>query len=131
MNEGTFIRILYSPQNILFNGVYLLITLNDIVCDKFNKYNKFKYIFNTVFHKNIIDNLKVIEEDLLKKANIKGKIPQYKIYDQLRMGNIKIFDDIENKTIVHFILKISGIWETQFNYGLTYKFTKINKDVAN
>ena len=30
MNEGNFIRILYSTHNILLNGIYLLIKLNDI-----------------------------------------------------------------------------------------------------
>ena len=25
-----------------------------------------------------------------------------------------------------FVLKISGIWETPQNYGLTYKFIKLN-----
>jgi hypothetical protein len=25
-----------------------------------------------------------------------------------------------------FVLKISGIWETSDNYGLTYKFNKLN-----
>jgi hypothetical protein len=124
MNEGNFIRILYSSYNILLNGIYILITFNDLVTEKY--YNKFKCNFNVITHKNIIDNLKVIEEDLLKKIDIKGKLPQYKIYDQLKNGNIKLFNDIGYKSINSFILKISGIWETQLNYGLTYKFTKIN-----
>jgi len=64
--------------------------------------------------------------DILKKYEIKNKIPQFKIYDQIKNGNIKIFSDITNKTSVSFILKISGIWETQMNYGLTYKFITIN-----
>jgi hypothetical protein len=63
---------------------------------------------------------------LLKKIGIQNKISQYKIYEQLRNGNLKIFNDIGNKALCSFILKISGIWETQNNYGLTYKFVKIN-----
>ena len=54
------------------------------------------------------------------------KTPQYKIYEQIKNGNIKMFNDIGNKSICSFILKISGIWETQNNYGLTYKFIKVN-----
>jgi hypothetical protein len=56
---------------------------------------------------------------LIKQMNI------VKIYEQLRNGNIKLFNEV-NKSFCSFILKISGIWETQFNYGLTYKFIKIN-----
>jgi hypothetical protein len=77
-------------------------------------------------HNDIIDNLKVIEEDILKKYEMKDKVAQFKIYEQLKNGNIKIFSDLNNKTSASFILKISGIWETQMNYGLTYKFIKVN-----
>jgi hypothetical protein len=122
MNEGKFIRILYSTHNLVLNGIYLLIHINDITCDKY--YNKYKCNFNTLHNKDIIDNIKTIEENILKKIEIK-KIPQLKIYEQLRNGNIKLFNEV-NKSFCSFILKISGIWETQFNYGLTYKFIKIN-----
>jgi hypothetical protein len=122
MNEGKFIRILYSTHNIVLNGIYLLIHINDITCDKY--YNKYKCNFNTIHNKDIIDNIKAIEENILRKIEIK-KIPQLKIYEQLRNGNIKLFNEV-NKSFCSFILKISGIWETQFNYGLTYKFIKIN-----
>jgi hypothetical protein len=122
MNEGKFIRILYSTHNIVLNGIYLLIHINDITCDKY--YNKYKCNFNTLHNKDIIENIKTIEENILKKIEIK-KVPQLKIYEQLRNGNIKLFNEV-NKSFCSFILKISGIWETQFNYGLTYKFIKIN-----
>jgi len=124
MNEGNFIRIIYSTHNIVLNGIYLLITLNDITCDKY--YTKYKCNFNVSNHKEIIDSVKIIEEDLLKKVEIVDKIPQYKIYEQLKNGNLKIFSDVGNKSICSFILKISGVWETQNNYGLTYKFMKLN-----
>ena len=122
MNEGKFIRILYSTHNLVLNGIYLLVHINEITCDKY--YNKYKCNFNTLHNKDIIDNIKTIEENILKKIEIK-KIPQLKIYEQLRNGNIKLFNEV-NKSFCSFILKISGIWETQFNYGLTYKFIKIN-----
>jgi hypothetical protein len=124
MNEGNFIRILYSNNNFTLNGIYIFLTLNEIICEKY--YTKFKCIFSNSLHKDLIDNLKIIEEDILKKIEITNKIPQYKIYEQMKNGNIKIFNDIGNKTFCSFILKISGIWETQFHYGLTYKFIKIN-----
>jgi DNA mismatch repair protein MutS len=77
-------------------------------------------------HNNeIIQNVKIIEENILKKLDIQNKIPQYKIYEQIKCGNIKIFNEI-NKNTCSFILKISGIWETFNNYGITYKFITIN-----
>ena len=130
MNDGNFIRILYSTSNAVFNGVYLLITLNDIICEKY--YNKYKYIFNinNENHKILIENLKNIEDGILKNINIENKIPQFKITEQFKNGYIKLFQNIQNNNQINqyykFILKISGIWETNNNYGLTYKFIRIN-----
>jgi hypothetical protein len=108
----------------VLNGIYLYIQLNEPFLEKY--YNKYKCSFNTILHKELIDNIKLIEENILNKINIVNKTSQHKIYEQLKSGNIKIFCDSTPKTNNSFILKISGIWETQHNYGLTYKFTKIN-----
>jgi len=125
MNEGFFIRIIYSTSNFVLNGITLLVQLNDVYCEKY--YNKYKCIFNIATHRDTIERIKVIEEGLLKNVNIRGKIPQCKIYEQLRNGNIKIItengDKINNSL---FMLKISGIWENDTQYGLTYKFMKIS-----
>jgi hypothetical protein len=102
MNDGTFIRILYSTHNILLNGIYLLIALNDITCEKY--YNKYRCNFNPSNHKDIIDNIKLIEENILKKIDIK-KTPQLKISEQLKNGNIKLFNMIDQHDS-SFIVKI-------------------------
>ena len=51
--------------------------------------------------------------------------PQAIIYDQLRSGFIKICGEQRNFIINNFILKISGIWESEYEFGLTYKFIDI------
>jgi hypothetical protein len=124
MNDGTFIRILYSTPKFTLNGIYLFITLNNITCEKY--FSKYRCFFNILLHEHLINKLKIIEENILGKYQITDKIPQYKIYEQIKNGNIKIFNDIGNKSTCSFILKISGIWENQTNYGLTYKFVKVN-----
>ena len=123
MSDGNFIRIIYSSENITLNGVYILINLYDILCEKY--YNKYKCQFNVITHKDTIDSIKNIEEVILKKYKT-SKTPSFKIYEQVKSGYIKLFSDVINKEHNSFILKISGIWETQHNYGLTYKFIKIN-----
>ena len=124
MNDGNFIRILYSNRNLVLNGIYIHLLFNDLTIEK--HYNKYKCIFNTNNYKKIITDIKTIEENILTKINIINKTPQFKIYEQLNNGNIKIFCDSVPKNNSSFILKISGIWETSDQYGLTYKFTKIN-----
>jgi hypothetical protein len=123
MSDGNFIRILYSNRNLLLNGVYINLLFNDLTIEK--HYNKFKCIFNTNIYKKMITDIKKIEENILAKLNIVNKTPQFKIYEQLNNGSVKIFCDSIPKSNSSFILKISGIWETLDQYGLTYKFTKI------
>ncbi|MCJ7800858.1 MAG: hypothetical protein MUP82_00705 [Candidatus Marinimicrobia bacterium] len=127
MNEGSFIRIIYSTPNVVLNGIYILITISDIVCEKY--YSKYRCLFNANAHKDLIDNLKIIEDGLLKKICIPQKVPQTKLHEQLKNGNLKIFSEIPNKSTCSFILKISGLWETQYNYGITYKFVKTQQSV--
>jgi hypothetical protein len=123
MQEGIFIRILYSTPLVIFNGIYLEIVLSDTLFEKY--YNKYKCNFNmnNMLNKELIDKIKTIEEDILKKYNANNKIPYFKIYEHIRNGNIKIFcDTIPDNNNSVLILKISGLWETSNNYGLTYKF---------
>jgi hypothetical protein len=120
MSDSKFIRILYSTSTISLNGIYLHFKFSTIACEKY--YMKYKCYFNLSLHKEFIEKIKTLEESLLEKCNIRNKIPQYKIYEQLRNGHFKIYTDIGTNTQHTFILKISGIWETQNFYGLTYKF---------
>lgn len=120
MNEGNFIRIIYSTPLFILNGIYISVNINYLSVDKY--YNKFKCSFDINQYKELLDKLYTIEDGLLKKSNIMGKIPQYKIYDQLKNGNIKVFSDTSEKINNMFLLKIAGIWETETEYGLTYKF---------
>ena len=122
MTEGNFIRILYSTPIFILNGVYLSININQLTIEKY--FNKYKSSFDIKTHINVIDKIRLIEEGILRKINIRGKTPQNKIYDQIRNGNIKIFSDNIEKTNNTFLLKIAGIWETDYHYGLTYKFIK-------
>ena len=120
MNNGNFIRIIYSTSFFILNGIYISIQINYTSVDKY--YNKFKCSFDTNQYKELIEKLKIIEKGLLKKSGILGKIPQYKIYEQLKNSNIKVFSDSFDKIGNTFLLKIAGIWETETEYGLTYKF---------
>jgi hypothetical protein len=120
MNNGNFIRIIYSTSFFILNGIYISIQINYTSIDKY--YNKFKCSFDINQYKELIEKLKIIEKGLLKKSGILGKIPQYKIYEQLKNSNIKVFSDSFDKIGNTFLLKIAGIWETETEYGLTYKF---------
>jgi len=120
MTEGNFIRILYSTPLCMLNGIYININIIPLFIDKY--YNKFKCTFDINNHKYMLGMLKTFEEGILKKININGKMPQYKIFEQLKNGNIKVFSETNDKINTNFLLKIAGIWETKTEFGLTYKF---------
>jgi hypothetical protein len=123
MNEGYFIRIIYSTPIFILNGIYLSIIMNHVTIEKY--YNKFKCCFDVNIYKDMIESLQTLETNIIKKVNIRGKIPQYKIYEQLKNGHIKIFSENIDKINNTFLLKIAGVWETDMYYGLTYKFIKL------
>jgi hypothetical protein len=123
INDGNFIRIIYSTHQFSMHGITLLISLQNVCIEKY--YSKYKCTFNVDIHKDLIENIRKVEESILRSANVSDKIPQFKIYEQVRNGNIKIFSDTIEKTNSKFMLKISGIWENEKFYGVTYKFVKI------
>ena len=127
IDNSNFIRILYSNELFILNGVYLIIDINDISIDKHN--NKIKYSFNPEKNLEILNSIKNIEINLLKKINIKNKNMSTKILDQLDTGFLKISNEYNENFTNKFILKISGIWESIYEYGLTYKFINVEYNI--
>jgi len=126
--NGSFTRILYSSDIFTMNGVYLMVPLNDITFEKY--YQKYKCIFNGNTNTKIMSKICEMEFNLLQKASsiIKNKTPQYKIQEQFKNSHIKIVSENIPTTsaTTTFLLKISGIWETETQYGVTYKFSVIS-----
>ena len=119
INNSQFIRIMYSTKFCSLNGVYILIPITYSIIEKY--YNKFKCGIDYSRFKEIIDKIILIETNILKKHIINNKQPICKISEQLKLGIIKIFSYAESNNN-SFSLKISGIWESESEYGLTYKF---------
>lgn len=121
MNESNFIRIIYSTDLFMLNGIFLKINLKITNSDKY--YNKHKYTFDYNNNKSEIEKITSIEKAILHKLDLKDKSPVFRIEEQLINENIKLFSDIPFKNIENqFILKMSGVWETDTEYGIIYKF---------
>ena len=123
INNSNFIRIIYSNSDITFNGIYLLINFKNISCEKY--FNKYKINFCLTNNKELLDNIKKLEENILNKYN-SNKIHSYKIIELLRNGIIKV-PKLINNSECSFMLKISGLWESEFNYGLAYKLILVDE----
>ena len=125
MDDSNFIRIIYSNALFSLTGIYILLDINFVSNDKY--FNKIKCTFDLHNYQSLITQIQNIEINILKKSNLK-KQPQYKIYEQLKNGFIKVFADNHNNNIIYgdkLLLKIAGIWETETEFGLTYKFSII------
>ncbi len=126
MDNSQFIKIVYSTQDIILNGIYLLVELKHITKEKYFKKIKISYDVN--LNKSMLHKIYEIENQLLNKYNVKHKTQRKIIYDTLSNGVIKMFPNNENDIINNknsFILKISGVWENVTEYGLTYKLLVI------
>lgn len=89
------------------------------------------------FDPNLEDNretvvmLCMMEEQILEYYKNMWNVQKTNVYNlksSLLNGNIKIHDEMDASAYRHpneYILKISGVWETNMNVGLTFKFMYI------
>jgi hypothetical protein len=101
MNDSGFIRIIYSNSEIILNGIYIKIDVKDENIQLF-------------------DNIDILERTILNQYN-SNKLQNNKLKDQL-FYNINRINRINKDNEYIYLLKISGIWETEHMIGLTYKF---------
>lgn len=123
INESRYIRILYSTPIIVFNGIHVLINLSIDNIER--QYNKNILYYNIEKNTEAISSIKKIEKIILKKYN-SVKAPSYNLSELLDSGVIRLFTDFtEKKKVMNIILKISGLWENDETYGVTYKFFSV------
>lgn len=127
--DSNFIRLLYSNNNFTMNGIFCIMSFKILkVC---NSFGKNKCFIDTTVNSNhcTIMVVKKLEYDILNnyaiknEENIRGRTPVFSLSDNLHENKtINVFNNvtIQNENI--FVLKIFGIWETNTNYGVTYKF---------
>jgi hypothetical protein len=109
MDDSSFIRIVYSNEDLILNGIYIKI---DIDRNIYSKRPSNKNEQTLVF----VDS---IERDILQRYK-SNKISVFKIKEQLQYLINKV--NISNTCDTSYILKISGIWETPTTIGLTFKY---------
>lgn len=113
MDKSFFKGILYSTHNMCLNNICLILPYTIITYT--SSYNKIKLHIQC----NDIMFFKELEEQILNLSNIKNKNKNISLYTTLCSGIIRI---ISNNKPSNILLKVSGVWESEFEYGLTYKF---------
>ena len=123
MDNSNFLRVVYSNELFILNGIFVKFQLNLHTVEK--SFNKYKCLFDTKHHSDIILKISTIEKSLMERHVFLNKTPVYRISEQLNNGFLKIFNEADCMDKNEFILKIYGIWENECEYGLTYKFINI------
>tara|TARA_B100001093_G_scaffold517777_1_gene600368 strand:+ start:1016 stop:1489 length:474 start_codon:yes stop_codon:yes gene_type:complete len=129
INNSYFYRLYYSDEEFISNGVVIVFNLQDI---KFEKYfNKNKINFNEKKNSFIVKKLNELENDILSSlVDVEKKEKKFLLKEQLDNNYIKIIDEnnIQKKqNVCNIIIKISGIWESKSEYGLTFRCIKAEK----
>jgi hypothetical protein len=123
IEESSFIKLIYSNSITSLNCIYIQVPIRILYIERY--FNKLKYSFdNNDFHnREILEKLYLIEKAILGKINIKSE-PVLHLYNKLSSGVIKMDTEREHINVPDrcVLLKISGVWETKHNYGLTFKF---------
>lgn len=121
--DGKFTKIVYSDENIVMNGLYVHLYLNEYTYDK--SYSRI-IMKDTKNSTNIIQKIYELEYYILKyfnHINRTDKKIQFLLKEQLDTLVIKVYRDSYpcTNTNGRILLKISGVWEDNNNIGLTYK----------
>lgn len=124
LENSDFIKIIYSNELCVLNNLYLSFDLYTTHYE--DNFKKRKYYF--VKYNNQLKNIIEIEKTLLKLVNINDLQPCFNIKENIESGCINCVKT--TTTTLHYerreiLLKISGIWVTKTNYGITYKFFDI------
>jgi hypothetical protein len=126
IQSGKFIRLIYSPPYFSMNGLFCHFSLTNVFIEKY--YSKCKCTFAS--SSSAICQLIDIEHELLEhyKSNTGcSKLKQTSMRDIASAMCIKFFHKsgvFGSIPLIHFSIKISGIWETDTHFGITYKFSR-------
>lgn len=128
--EGEFTKILFSKDNVTMNGIYLYLPLNT---EKKNISNNEIFIRNIINNPNncsIVQDLKELEKCILEHYqlyNCRDKQMESVLTKQLSTHQIRVYHDNlkTNKKKNFYVIKISGIWESNRKFGLTYKIMEL------
>ena len=107
--------------------------------DMYRRTERIKNIIS--FQPNYPSNIPVIHQfslfgkhllDYYKQYTFCTKKPVYLLQTQLLSGSAKFYRDLNENTLnrhssneVHYVIKISGIWEADTTIGITYKFLEM------
>lgn len=126
INDGVFYKLNYSDKVLTLTNLLIKIEISDYTI--LQNYYKYKCVFHAEKYTRFINKIIALENTILhniwKNTTSIYKHANTNVTRLLQSGFFKLaHKPCEQNSI--FALKISGIWETENSYGLTYKFLSL------
>ena len=134
--DGNFTKIIYSDVYVTLNGIYIIAPILYNPIDKILNKNIISFNMNHPNNANFLKKLYNLETKIVDyysyEYSVTGKKNIYCLHNQLMSGKIKLYKELNNNNVnsngdFNIVLKISGIWETENEIGITYKFLEMHK----
>jgi len=124
--DGTFSRLLYSTQFFVMNGLYFEFPIRFLRIHNTDRISELIFVPYKESNLSLINDFTKMENALLSYYNDlygTNKLVTNTLSKQLFSGNMKLYRNLKKKTMQpqHFVIKISGIWETKHEIGLATK----------
>ena len=120
--EGVFTKLIYALPIFTINSIYIDFPV------KHNGYSlKNSIIFDPIHDRNLFIVYRKLETDLLQnyaETHCINKKPNYSMSNMFSYGKCKFFNA---ESVCSFLMKVSGIWESETEYGVTYKIVDATK----
>lgn len=136
--DGKFTQLVYSDEYFSMNGISILLPFSNWRMD--TTMNQIKYLNyqNNAINQEIVNRILELESiiiDIYRKKNDCNKRPSNSLKYQLQSGSLKInknYYSIHQQKVDHqaisrrkYVIKMSGIWESEDEVGVTFKFSEL------
>jgi hypothetical protein len=133
--DGNFTKLLYSNDSFTMNGLYILFPIESFNVEKNGSKVILKFNPYQSGNLNVVQEFSKLELRIIEYyknlSKCKSKISGF-LSKQMYSGSMKLYRDYnsgDNKknNNVQYIIKISGVWETYEEVGLTFKLIEVNE----
>jgi len=133
--DGNFTKVIYSNDCFTMNGIYILFPIESFHIDKIGSKVLLKFNPNQAVNSTILQDFSRLEFRILEYyKNVykcKTKTSAF-LSKQMYSGSMKLYRDSNclelKKRNIQYIIKISGVWETYDDIGLTFKLLEVNEN---
>jgi hypothetical protein len=133
--DGNFTKLLYSNEWFVMNGLYLLFPIESNSCEKLMNKTQIKFNPYSPNNQHVVQDFAKVERKILEyykqTRGVNKKISNL-LHKQMSSGIMKTSREFPNQNYLsdvdnfQYAVKISGVWETREEMGLTYKLFEVH-----